>query len=408
MFAVRDNKEIGLNLEILILKKYRSVRQFCKYYLGLVGLDSEDPVEIRRLANRFSQILNGKKALQVHDLPVISELLGVSCEEILSCGDTRIPLSNRRTNYNIAFSNNPIDWEEYLSRDDHIAAYADEFGKTVLDYAIEFKNYKFIKYLIKRGYITLISDSPDDWAWTTNFGAESKIVERPFEHPTLKEEFYTNKLLRSQILSLAIENEDMDTLETFRAKEVPPQLRVNMYLGDLDISGYYDETFIKEIVGSSVKIFNYFLKEYMLKSQNDKYEIEWLYPFAGEIVEQCIKTKNSERALRAINKITEHNKKAYEDLRRRFLLAAKKNKDFYRTRSYQEAVSMVAHDYHISKEKNFVSLCPFRIEGVDPLAFHIIKINASSKDEEIQNKINKANDWYDKILNLPNLIIKNS
>ena len=69
---------------------------------------------------------------------------------------------------------------------------------------------------------------------------------------------------------------------------------------------------------------------------------------------------------------------------------------------------MVAHDYHISKEKNFVSLCPFHIEGIEPLAFHIIKINASSKDEEIQNKINEANDWYDKILKLPNLIIKNS
>ena len=370
MFAVKDNKEIGLNLDILIHKKYKSVRQFCKCYLDLVGLDSDDPVEIRRLTNRFSQITNGKKAIQVHDLPIISELLGVSCEEILSCGETKIPLSNRRTNYNIAFSDNPLDWEEYLSRDDHIAAYADEFGKTVLDYAIEFKNYEFIKYLIKRDYITLISDRPDNWAWTTNFGAESKIAERPFEHKRLHDEFYSNKLLRSQILSLAIENRDTDVLETFRAREIPPQLRVNVYFGDLVISDYYDEPYIKAIVGANTKIFDYFLEEYVLSDQNEKHEIEWIYPFIGEIVEQCIKRKNNERALRAINKIIEHNKKAYEALRKHFLLAAKKNKDFYRN-SYQDAVSMVAHDYHISKEKNFVSLCPFHIEGVEPLAFNI-------------------------------------
>lgn len=41
-----------------------------------------------------------------------------------------------------------------------IAAYADEFGKTVVDYAIEFKNYGFLKFLVEQGYITLVK--PDE------------------------------------------------------------------------------------------------------------------------------------------------------------------------------------------------------------------------------------------------------
>ena len=65
-------------------------------------------------------------------------------------------------------------WEEYLSREDCIAAYADEFGKTVVDYAIEFKNYDFIKYLVDHDYITLVVDDPR-WNAFPNFGAEKYI-----------------------------------------------------------------------------------------------------------------------------------------------------------------------------------------------------------------------------------------
>ena len=77
---------------------------------------------------------------------------------MLSAGAVCKPITNRRTNYNIAFSTDERDWIEYINREDCIASYADEFGKTVVDYAIEFKNYGFIRFLIKNGYITLISD----------------------------------------------------------------------------------------------------------------------------------------------------------------------------------------------------------------------------------------------------------
>ena len=133
MFVVKLDEKIGSYLKSKILQKYRSVRQFCIAYLELANRDADDSDEIRKLCNRFSQILKGNKSIQTYDLPYVSQLLDTSCEDILSCGETKVPLNFRRTNYNIAFSNNELDWAEYLSREDCIAAYADEFGKTVLD-----------------------------------------------------------------------------------------------------------------------------------------------------------------------------------------------------------------------------------------------------------------------------------
>lgn len=102
---------------------------------------------------------------------------------MLTAGAYCTPITNRITNYNIAFSKDEQDWIDYINREDCIAAYADEFGKTVVDYAIEFKNYGFINFLIKSGYITLVSD--EKWNRNFNFGADTSIKERPYESRTL-------------------------------------------------------------------------------------------------------------------------------------------------------------------------------------------------------------------------------
>ena len=138
MFELKTNEEIGAYLKKLILSKYPSCRQFCIAYIDLTIDFSDDPQdlrsdEIRKLTNRLSQILKGKKGIQTYDLPIFSELLGVSCEQMLSAGAVCKPITNRRTNYNIAFSTDERDWIEYINREDCIASYADEFGKTVVD-----------------------------------------------------------------------------------------------------------------------------------------------------------------------------------------------------------------------------------------------------------------------------------
>ena len=227
MFELKTNEEIGAYLKKLILSKYPSCRQFCVAYIDLTMDFSDDPQdqrseEIRKLTNRLSQILKGKKSIQTYDLPIFSELLGVSCEQMLSAGAVAKPITNRRTNYNIAFSTDERDWIEYINREDCIASYADEFGKTVVDYAIEFKNYGFIRFLIENGYITLVAD--DKGYAEFNFGANTSLKVRPFEARTFEDELYDNKILRTQIIALALEHGDYAVLEEMRAREFPPQL----------------------------------------------------------------------------------------------------------------------------------------------------------------------------------------
>ena len=408
MFVVKSDVEIGSYLKLKIYEQYNSVRGFCIDYLRATpNCDAEDPAEIRRLCNRFSQITQGKKALQTYDLPYITELLNISCEDLLSCGNNKVPLNNRRTNYNIAFSKNPKDWEEYLNREDCIAAYADEFGKTVLDYAIEFKNYGFIKYLINKEYITLIAENPSfNPLW--DFGAESKIKERQYEHKTLDNEFYENKLLRTHILSLAIANNDIDSLRKFRAREIPPQLTVNILYADVSFSEYYDEKFLNELIRASSKVFDYFIEEYILKANGDRYEITWLYPFIDKVVALCIKEKEKEKALKALDAIYRHNKNVYEDLRRKFLLATKVIKDSRLSRTYKEAVEFIAREFRINQEQNFVSLYPYYARDIEPSAYHIINLTCSTKEVAIKQKIDSVNELHSSIVNIPKNIIKDN
>ena len=127
MFYLEKNDvKVGVYLRLLILKKYSSVRQFCRAYLELRDGSTNDE-EIRKLLNRFSQILKGVKRIQTDDLPFISDLLGISCEEILSAGRTHVPVSDRMTNYNIAFSKDRSVWERYMKREDKLFLNCDEY-----------------------------------------------------------------------------------------------------------------------------------------------------------------------------------------------------------------------------------------------------------------------------------------
>ena len=406
MFIIKSNKEIGSHLKKLILLKYKSVRQFCLDYLNLSQpANSDDPQEIRNLSNRFSQILSGNKAIQTYDLPIISELLSISCEDILSCGKTKVPLKNRRTNYNIAFSTDKKDWQEYLSHEDHIAAYADEFGKTVVDYAIEFKNYKFIKYLIENNYITFISEGPNCYP-NPYFGAKSKIAEKPYERLTLDDEFASNKLLRTQVLALAIENGDTDTLMRFRARELPPQINIQIWNPQFSASEYYDESYLDAIAKSSSNIFDFFLEEYPLMDLTKKHEILWIYPFIGELAIRCIELKEQDRVAKTLDVIFAHNNKAYKRLHDNLLQAAKIEKDSFGGTSYHDVLDSMAREYEINNEKNFVVFHPFYVRDIKPSAYNIIRVNYKCKDEAINEKINKINHLYDDILTLPTDLIK--
>ena len=157
MLKMKTNVEIGEYLSNLISKKYSKTRRFCKEYLKLEGTPLNDE-EIRKMANRMSQILKGAKAIQPYDLPIFTELLGVTCEQILSAGECSAQKNRRVTNYSISFSKSQKEWDEYINRDDKLILNPDEYNKTALDYAIEAGNYKLIKYLMDKQYIWFVDN----------------------------------------------------------------------------------------------------------------------------------------------------------------------------------------------------------------------------------------------------------
>lgn len=103
MFKI-NNEKIGKHLGDLIKNsEHKNDRQFCIAYLTLRDGEA-NPDDIQKMQNRICQIKNGKKGVQIEDLPIFSDLLEVSIEDILSAGTALTPVLNRKTNYSIAFS----------------------------------------------------------------------------------------------------------------------------------------------------------------------------------------------------------------------------------------------------------------------------------------------------------------
>ena len=412
MFELKTNEEIGSYLRELILSKYPSCRQFCIAYLDISvdysnDINDQKSEDIRKLTNRISQILNGKKSIQTYDLPIFSELLDVSCEQMLSAGAISVPITNRRTNYNIAFSTNERDWIDYLNREDCIAAYADEFGKTVLDYALEFKNYGFIRFLIDNGYITLVSGN-DGWKNSFNYGADTSIKTRAYEANTLQNEFYENVILRTQIISLAIENNDYDVLCEMKAREIPPQLTITPFNpSSSKFYDYYDEHFIDTILRSKSKVIKYFCEEYVVECrwQKEGYSV-WLYPFFGELIDRAVKLNNKKTEV-LLDTAIKHNEEIYNRLKKAILAVAKELKEnLYRNQSFQEVIKAVLRDYRVNQDDNVVSFSYHFVRESDTILSNIICADANSKNLEIQVKLDKLNELYSRIINIENHLIK--
>ena len=410
MFELKTNEEIGAYLKKLILSKYPSCRQFCIAYIDLTCDFSDDPQdlrsdEIRKLTNRLSQILKGKKSIQTYDLPIFSELLDVSCEQMLSAGAVCKPITNRRTNYNIAFSTDERDWIEYLNREDCIASYADEFGKTVVDYAIEFKNYGFIRFLIENGYITLVAD--DKGYADFNFGANTTIKVRPYESKTVQDMFYENKILRTQVISLALENNDYAVLEEMRAREFPPQLTMtSMNSGSIAFAEYYDEQYIEAILHSKAKVIQYFCEEYYVKSYWQNEEFLWMFPFMDQLIEKAVK-ENSSKAVTLLDAAIKHNEETYNNLKKAILFVAKQMKETtYRNTGFQEVISHTLSHFHIYEEKNVISFHCYYIRESQKVVTNIIHADVRSKKPEIQSRLDRLNELYSQIINIKDHLIK--
>ena len=316
----KENSEIGKHIDYLISQQYDSRREFGRQYLIARGNTDPSIEEVNRMSNRLAQIVYGKKAIQIYDLPYFAAMLNVSCEHILSAGEYRAPVSGRETNYSIANSSDCEAWEKYIHRKDKLILNSDEYGKTVLDYALDAGNYAFIKFLMDKGYIWF--DSRNDQDYLQTFGAGTSIQGRRWEDMDhgLENQIKTEDALRINLIALAADQDDVAMLEKLRARE-NPQLyyRAHYISGNHpDFDSCYSESMVKHIANSSDQVLDYFTDPFEIRDQmRYKDGIErshrFMFPYISKLLDFLV-SANSKFAETAIKKAIRHNKNTYDKL----------------------------------------------------------------------------------------------
>lgn len=407
----KDNEKIGRYLDSLIKDKgFKSVRAFCIAYLKLDNQDTSDDL-VANMQNRMSQIIKGKKAVQLHDLPLFCELLGVSCEEILSVGKHYEPISGHVTNYEIAFSHDKDKWDKYINRKDMLILNSDEYNKTVIDYALEFKNYDFLKYLMDNKYIWFVKDKLPDRSFT--FGAGTSIKRKDIGMCDILDStlniYSEERGLRQRMILLALENNDFEMLDSLLAREIPT-LYQWCYSG-IPISGsstscqeYFDENVVEEIVNSSDRVLGYFSEEFKI---TDRYgaEHQVIYPFLSEVLNRLIRNRNKYAEV-LLRRATEHNRYVLNSLKTMITEAIEIKNRFFNLDDTErvpiEKIILDAIEYFtLNNDKDLVSCQIYFVKSPSMnFSSNIIKVDTESNDLLISGLIKELNSVYNSICNI--------
>ncbi len=315
MFTLEnDPAKMASFLKPRIIQKYGSIRKFCIEYVKLRDRTAESE-EIRKLLNRFSKMLQGNGQIQIYDLPFVTELLGISCEEVLSAGRNKTPFSGRVTNYIIASSQERAIWERYMHREDKLFLNFDEYGKSVIDYALDFKNYKFIKYLIDEGFIWLVDPNrtPDG----LNYGAGTNVKRRdPRSTDTdVPLEIQYQDELRTRTIALAIENKDVEILDSLLARQVPA-----MHLASLaghpsvDFQANRNDELIQAIANADDSIVGYFAEEFKVFNLQHR-ENTFVFPYLDSVIREALNNNRFSAAEVLLRSAIRQNKSVYSQLK---------------------------------------------------------------------------------------------
>ena len=409
MFRTASNVEIGKHLSELIDRKFKSTRKFCEEYLKLenpkISVPEKD--EIDKKANKLSQIKQGKAGIQIEDLGYFSELLDISCEEILSAKEHPASNEYRYTNYNFALSDNEEYWKHFIHLDDEIILNADEYGMTVIDYAIKFENYKLLKYLIDNEYIWFVNENQNDFSDT--FGAGTSIKYKSVQAYSLNTRLKYTDTLRTDIAALAMENHDFKMLEYLHARETPDLYFACFPAGrPYNYKENYNENMVEHIANSDSKVIDYFTKSFTVKNENR--ELTCIFPYTKQLIEKMIECNSKNTAL-ALKNAIKHNKWALKALSEMVTDA------FYSyDRSYydEESAYKAATDrFYMHNEGNFftynhLNVYPMKKDKYLMMKTNIVYITVNSDNPEINTLIDELNEIFTDIteLNQDKLLIR--
>ena len=403
MFKVeKNNAKIGMYLANIIEQKFDSKRAFCRAYILATG---EDPTSetITNMSNRLNQIMKGRKSIQTYDLPYFTELLGLSCEQILSAGECSAPTTNRVTNHSIACSKDPAEWERYINRADKLVLNSDEYGKTVLDYALEFGNHEFIKFLMDNKYIWF--DSGNDRDYNLTFGAGTSIQRRPigFIDCDLESQLKMEDDLRISLIALAADNNDFDMMTALRARE-NPQLYIRAhYLGGPhpDFSTGYSERMIKHIAQSNEYVLDYFTDSFEIRDQvrykdGSTRTHTFMFPYISKLLDQLVIT-NSKFTETALRKAKKHNDATYKKLRE-LILAVKSDESHAPEYLKGRWISICQQDFDFYDDGDIVmfrsiysSMAAMQhVDGIITNVPHVTKIPSSPTLKHLAEELNDS------------------
>lgn len=404
MFTM-DNKKIGMHLADLINKSiYKSDRQFGIAYLRLrYGTVESD--DIQKMANRICQIKKGNKGVQIEDLPVFAELLGVSIEDILSAGTALVPASRRVTNYSIAYSKDPAEWNAYLNREDKLFLNPDEYDKTVIDYALEAGNYPFLKFLMDNDYIWFVGNEKKEYY--VGFGAGTSIKRREIGfHDCLEYRMKTQDDLRFKMISLAIGDKDFEMLDRLHAREIPMLYTLNHVmhytLKDKKLPESSNvETMIQSIAASQNTVLAYFMDAFEVESERSASPNTFVFPYAGSVLDLMVKQKKKNASL-FIERAISYNKSVLKNLLDLIEESIKSGRDFFKDANndfYDEAYykQEAWREYYIYPETGFVAFTTPIFKRHSPMRgfiTNIIHMTATSSDSEVQFLIDELNKTY--------------
>lgn len=389
-----DKDEIGIYLGRLIKESGLSDRQFAIKCLEKRGWNDNNRETIQNMQNRICSIKKGRKWIQVEDLPIFSDILGVTIEELLSAGDFFVPDASRMTNYSVAFSNDPEIWKAYIYHEDGIFLNYDEYGKSIIDYALQFKNYELLKYLLDEGIIWFVKDNHDGYFY--RFGAGTSIKKRrniddyTWEYKITKEDS-----LRTDMAGLAIERHDYDMLKALHARETP-----ELYYGPGVIPNHNTECFINErlidvVARSDIMVLQYFTDSFSVDDPNQKWN-HCIFPYVSELVSKLIQFK-SKYTKEVLQRIERHNSIALSTVEKLVSEEIKKLKPKYEANlSAVDLRSIAMHFYFVGEDKHSIRYTT--LETKKSFASVIVSIEEKTGNDELDKIIGNINSLYEKLV----------
>lgn len=401
MFRTATNEEIGKYLFKLIDEKsdkFKSGRDFCKQYLFLEKGEQPSDDEIQKQANRLSGIKSGKYGLQIQDLGYYTELLEITCEELLSAGKSKPAFPDRYSNYTFAHSTDRGYWERYINNDDKLFLNADEYGKTILDYAFECENYGLIKFLTENNYITIVdNESTKDYVMT--FMPPDKAMKYMSRNANkLNDEIINNDKIRTTVVALAIKKNDKYFLTKLRAREIPALYSVCEYGFSTQFDNFessYNDKLTNAVANADKEILGYFSEPFSIKSEHS--EGVFIYPFLGRLLDKMI-SENNKNTVYVLERTLDYNSNVLNELSEKIAQSYIMYKKYCDDKeAFPGAVKYF--DMNDNGVFTFMNYDPSDTSNLIKMKSNVIHISKRSKDEKVNELISKINKIYFAIKN---------